>query len=94
LTAHISFSDHYLAFLPAKARQLISVESHSTLKAEGIPISERRILAALLDGPRSVTDVGLPLVALMRAAQTHGDRLFALALQHQHQQDGAGKPLT
>ncbi len=50
-----AFVDHYLAFLLAKASRLISGEFHATLKAQGIPVSEWRILAALRDGPLAVT---------------------------------------
>ncbi len=51
------FIDSYLAYLLARASQLISGEFHATLKAEGIPVAEWRVLAALIDGPKSVTEL-------------------------------------
>lgn len=51
------FIDGYLAYLLARASQLISGEFHATLKAEGIPVNEWRVLAALADGPKSVTEL-------------------------------------
>lgn len=51
------FIDGYLAYLLARASQLISGEFHATLKAEGIPVAEWRVLAALYDGPKSVTEL-------------------------------------
>lgn len=51
------FIDGYLAYLLARASHLISGEFHEHLKAQRVPVTTWRVLASLVDGPRSAKQV-------------------------------------
>jgi DNA-binding MarR family transcriptional regulator len=51
------FVNTYVAYLLARTSQLISAEFHQALAARKIPVMHWRVLAALSDGPMSVSEL-------------------------------------
>ena len=57
MTVGKSFIDDYLLYLLARASHQASRQFHAVIKAQGVPVPQWRVLAALDDGPRTIGDL-------------------------------------